>query len=59
MVSVDYRLAPENPYPAAIEDAVEALQWVQSNGGSELGVDLSRIAVGGSSRQAGFLYHYI
>lgn len=51
MVSVDYRLAPENPYPAAVEDAVEALQWVQSKGEAKLGVDLSRIAVGGSSRQ--------
>jgi acetyl esterase/lipase len=51
VVSVDYRLGPENPYPAAVEDAVEALEWVRSNGESELGVDLSRIAVGGSSAQ--------
>jgi acetyl esterase/lipase len=53
-VSVDYRLAPENPYPAAVDDAVEALQWVQRNSESELGVDLNRIAVGGSSRQVRF-----
>jgi hypothetical protein len=50
VVSVNYRLAPENPYPAAVEDAVGALQWIHCNGESELGVDLNRIAVGGSSR---------
>jgi len=55
VVSVDYRLAPENPYPAAVEDAVEALQWVQQYGNSELEVDLNRIAVGGSSRQVRFM----
>ena len=50
VVSVDYRLGPEEPYPAAVEDAEEALQWVYSNGKTELGVDLAKIAVGGSSR---------
>ena len=55
VISVDYRLAPEHPYPAAVEDAVDALQWVIKHGQIELGVDLSRIAVGGSSR---FLYHF-
>jgi len=50
IVSVDYRLAPENPYPEAVEDAVEALQWVWQQGASTLGVDTNRIAVGGSSR---------
>jgi acetyl esterase/lipase len=51
VVSVDYRLGPENPYPAAVQDAVEALEWVYSNGKAELGIDRSRIAVGGSSAQ--------
>lgn len=50
VVSVDYRLGPEDPYPAAVEDAIESLQWVHNNGLSELGADLSKIAVGGSSR---------
>ncbi|KAI0003713.1 alpha/beta hydrolase fold-domain-containing protein [Russula compacta] len=49
VVSVDYRLAPENPYPEAVEDAIEALQWVWGQGASTLGVDTNRIAVGGTS----------
>ncbi|KAI0322640.1 Alpha/Beta hydrolase protein [Amylostereum chailletii] len=49
VVSVDYRLAPEHPYPAAVEDAVASLQWVWTQGKSLLGIDLGRIAVGGSS----------
>ena len=50
VVSVDYRLAPENPYPEAMEDAVEALEWVWEQGASLLGIDTKRIAVGGTSR---------
>lgn len=50
VVSVDYRLAPEHPYPEAVEDAIEALQWVWGQGASTLGIDTKRIAVGGSSR---------
>lgn len=50
VVSVDYRLGPEQPYPSAVEDAWDALQWVYSYGKSEIGVDVDRIAVGGSSR---------
>ncbi|KAG5341395.1 hypothetical protein C0989_010924 [Termitomyces sp. Mn162] len=49
VISVDYRLAPENPYPAAVEDAIDALDWVMQNGSNSLGINTSRIAVGGSS----------
>ncbi|EKM81392.1 hypothetical protein AGABI1DRAFT_72317 [Agaricus bisporus var. burnettii JB137-S8] len=48
-VSVDYRLAPENKYPAAVEDAIEALDWVLSKGPTEININPSRISVGGSS----------
>ena len=54
MVSVDYRLGPENPYPAAVEDAVEALQWILEQPKDKLHGDLSRIAVGGPSRYVSF-----
>ncbi|KAF9462198.1 Alpha/Beta hydrolase protein [Collybia nuda] len=49
VASLAHRLAPENPYPAAIEDAVEALKWVFKNGEAELGINTTRIAVGGYS----------
>ncbi|KAF5378526.1 hypothetical protein D9615_007051 [Tricholomella constricta] len=49
VVSVGYRLAPENPYPAAIDDAIDTLQWFVRSGAQELGINTDRIAVGGSS----------
>lgn len=51
VVSVEYRLAPENPYPAALEDCYGALTWLAANG-TKLGITPSRIAIGGASAGA-------
>lgn len=48
VISMDYRLAPEYPYPAAFDDAMVVLNWAATLAG-ELDIDLGRIAVAGNS----------
>lgn len=49
VLSVDYRLAPEHPYPAAFEDGRDVLHWAAGDAAAGHGIDGSRIALGGDS----------
>lgn len=49
LLALDYRLAPEHRFPAAQQDAWAALRWLHDEGAQTLGLDASRLAVGGDS----------
>ena len=51
IAAMDYRLAPENPFPAALNDVIATVKWIKENGES-IGIDPNRIALGGDSAGA-------
>jgi acetyl esterase/lipase len=52
VVSIDYGLAPENPFPVAVEDAIDAVRWVFSAPAEVGKIDTHRISIGGTSSGA-------
>jgi acetyl esterase len=49
VLALDYRLAPEHRFPAAVNDVWDSLQWLAQQGANHLGLDEKRLAVGGDS----------
>jgi len=52
IVSVEYRLAPDFPFPTPLEDVYLGLKWIAQNG-KDLGIDIEKIAIGGASAGGG------
>lgn len=48
VIVLDYRLAPEHPFPAAVEDALDSFRWLRAHA-AELGLDPDRLGIGGDS----------
>lgn len=55
VVSVDYRLAPEHPFPTAVEDGVDAVLWINQHA-QEFGIDTTKIALSGFSSGANMAF---
>jgi acetyl esterase len=51
VAAIDYRLAPENPFPAGLNDVIDTVKWIKENG-ENIGIDPNRIALGGDSAGA-------
>ena len=49
VVSAEYRLTPQHPYPAGFDDCYAVLEWLANSGSDKLNIDVDRVAVGGSS----------
>ena len=52
VAAINYRLAPEHPFPAGLNDVVSAVRWISANGGANLGIDTKNMALGGDSAGA-------
>ena len=51
VVAMNYRLAPEHPFPAGLDDVVSTIRWIASNG-QKIGIDTKKMALGGDSAGA-------